>query len=80
MYSVSFHYNLSLSPSLSLSLSRVESEFRYARWKKAVQKSMNWETTEPISNGNGIALCDWRHFTFKAHSLVSSPQAVFKGR
>ncbi|KAJ8252951.1 hypothetical protein GJAV_G00207530 [Gymnothorax javanicus] len=30
-----------------------ESEFRYARWKKAVQKSMNWETTEPIINGNG---------------------------
>ncbi|XP_061534448.1 glycerol kinase isoform X3 [Phycodurus eques] len=30
-----------------------ESEFRYARWKKAVQKSMNWETTELPSNGNG---------------------------
>lgn len=30
-----------------------ESEFRYARWKKAVQKSMNWETTEPVGNGNG---------------------------
>ncbi|XP_074482676.1 glycerol kinase isoform X3 [Sebastes fasciatus] len=30
-----------------------ESEFRYARWKVAVQKSMNWETTEPIGNGNG---------------------------
>ncbi|KAI3366125.1 hypothetical protein L3Q82_009946 [Scortum barcoo] len=30
-----------------------ESEFRYARWKKAVQKSMNWETTEPLCNGNG---------------------------
>ncbi|KAJ3584703.1 hypothetical protein NHX12_015198 [Muraenolepis orangiensis] len=29
-----------------------ESEFRYARWKKAVEKSMNWETTEPFSNGN----------------------------
>ncbi|XP_068575992.1 glycerol kinase-like [Cebidichthys violaceus] len=29
-----------------------ESEFRYARWKKAVQKSMNWETTEPVCNGN----------------------------
>ncbi|XP_058884849.1 glycerol kinase-like isoform X2 [Acipenser ruthenus] len=29
-----------------------ESEFRYARWKKAVAKSMNWETTEPL-NGNG---------------------------
>ncbi|RXM31941.1 Glycerol kinase [Acipenser ruthenus] len=28
-----------------------ESEFRYARWKKAVAKSMNWETTEPL-NGN----------------------------
>ncbi|XP_077392459.1 glycerol kinase-like isoform X1 [Festucalex cinctus] len=24
-----------------------ESEFRFARWKKAVQRSMNWETTEP---------------------------------
>lgn len=30
-----------------------ESEFRYARWKKAVAKSMNWETTEPL-NGNGL--------------------------
>ncbi|XP_036396195.1 glycerol kinase-like isoform X6 [Megalops cyprinoides] len=29
-----------------------ESEYRYARWKKAVQKAMNWETTEPIPNGN----------------------------
>ncbi|KAF4075138.1 hypothetical protein AMELA_G00231150 [Ameiurus melas] len=29
-----------------------ESEFRYARWKKAVQRAMNWETTEPICNGN----------------------------
>ncbi|CAN9498074.1 unnamed protein product [Ophioblennius macclurei] len=32
-----------------------ESELRYARWKKAVQKSMNWETTEPLCNGNGEA-------------------------
>ncbi|XP_019897997.1 glycerol kinase isoform X3 [Esox lucius] len=30
-----------------------ESEFRYARWKKAVQRAMNWETTEPVSIGNG---------------------------
>ncbi|XP_026122431.1 glycerol kinase-like isoform X5 [Carassius auratus] len=30
-----------------------ESELRYARWKKAVQRAMNWETTEPVSNGNG---------------------------
>lgn len=30
-----------------------ESELRYARWKKAVQRSMNWETTEPVGNGNG---------------------------
>uniref|UniRef100_A0A3Q3EQW1 Probable glycerol kinase n=1 Tax=Kryptolebias marmoratus TaxID=37003 RepID=A0A3Q3EQW1_KRYMA len=30
-----------------------ESEFRYARWKKAVEKSKNWETTQPVPNGNG---------------------------
>ncbi|XP_055068993.1 glycerol kinase isoform X5 [Misgurnus anguillicaudatus] len=30
-----------------------ESELRYARWKKAVQRAMNWETTEPVCNGNG---------------------------
>ncbi|XP_029458939.1 glycerol kinase isoform X2 [Rhinatrema bivittatum] len=30
-----------------------ESEFRYARWKKCVKKSMGWETSEPLSNGNG---------------------------
>ncbi|XP_056620076.1 glycerol kinase isoform X2 [Triplophysa dalaica] len=31
-----------------------ESELRYARWKKAVQRAMNWETTEPVNNGNGV--------------------------
>uniref|UniRef100_A0A671RH47 glycerol kinase n=1 Tax=Sinocyclocheilus anshuiensis TaxID=1608454 RepID=A0A671RH47_9TELE len=36
-----------------------ESELRYARWKKAVQRAMNWETTEPVNNGNGIA--SWVH-------------------
>ncbi|KAF4086643.1 hypothetical protein AMELA_G00086050 [Ameiurus melas] len=30
-----------------------ESEFRYARWKKAVQKAMNWETMDPLFNKNG---------------------------
>ncbi|XP_049341347.1 glycerol kinase isoform X2 [Astyanax mexicanus] len=30
-----------------------ESEFRYTRWKKAVQKAMNWETMEPVPNENG---------------------------
>uniref|UniRef100_A0A671SJ64 glycerol kinase n=1 Tax=Sinocyclocheilus anshuiensis TaxID=1608454 RepID=A0A671SJ64_9TELE len=30
-----------------------ESELRYARWKKAVQRAMNWETTEPVNNGDG---------------------------
>ncbi|MEQ2263231.1 Glycerol kinase 3 [Xenotaenia resolanae] len=30
-----------------------ESEFRFARWKKAVQKAMNWETTETSSTSNG---------------------------
>ncbi|XP_071992006.1 glycerol kinase isoform X3 [Engystomops pustulosus] len=31
-----------------------ESEFRYARWKKAVIKSMGWESTDATSNGNGL--------------------------
>ncbi|XP_061091136.1 glycerol kinase-like isoform X2 [Conger conger] len=30
-----------------------ESESRYARWKKAVRKAMNWETTEPVHHGKG---------------------------
>ncbi|KAM9487167.1 glycerol kinase-like isoform 2-T2 [Clarias gariepinus] len=30
-----------------------ESEYRYARWKKAVQRAMNWETVDPLSNENG---------------------------
>ncbi|KAM4710902.1 glycerol kinase 3 isoform 3-T3 [Anableps anableps] len=30
-----------------------ESELRYARWKKAVEKSKNWETTQPVADGNG---------------------------
>uniref|UniRef100_A0A673IUG5 glycerol kinase n=1 Tax=Sinocyclocheilus rhinocerous TaxID=307959 RepID=A0A673IUG5_9TELE len=34
-----------------------ESELRYARWKKAVQRAMNWETTEPVNNGNGVFFC-----------------------
>uniref|UniRef100_A0A8C6UFR0 glycerol kinase n=1 Tax=Neogobius melanostomus TaxID=47308 RepID=A0A8C6UFR0_9GOBI len=33
-----------------------ESEFRFARWKKAVQKAMNWETTEPCCHTNGTTL------------------------
>ncbi|XP_061547416.1 glycerol kinase-like isoform X2 [Phycodurus eques] len=31
-----------------------ESEFRFARWKKAVQRSMNWETTEPGCSDDGL--------------------------
>ncbi|XP_043928319.1 glycerol kinase isoform X3 [Protopterus annectens] len=31
-----------------------ESEYRYGRWKKAVQKSMVWEITEPQLNHNGL--------------------------
>ncbi|XP_008327167.1 glycerol kinase-like [Cynoglossus semilaevis] len=30
-----------------------ESELRFSRWKKAVQRSMNWETTEPCCGTNG---------------------------
>uniref|UniRef100_A0A8C2WZW4 glycerol kinase n=1 Tax=Cyclopterus lumpus TaxID=8103 RepID=A0A8C2WZW4_CYCLU len=42
-----------------------ESEFRFARWKKAVQKSMNWETTEPVGNGNG------RRITLGVHAVFN---------
>uniref|UniRef100_A0A672PKY6 glycerol kinase n=1 Tax=Sinocyclocheilus grahami TaxID=75366 RepID=A0A672PKY6_SINGR len=31
-----------------------ESELRYARWKKAVQRAMNWETTEPSGGMTSI--------------------------
>ncbi|XP_013882485.1 glycerol kinase isoform X2 [Austrofundulus limnaeus] len=30
-----------------------ESEYRFARWKKAVQKAMNWETSETSCSSNG---------------------------
>uniref|UniRef100_A0A8D3CP71 glycerol kinase n=1 Tax=Scophthalmus maximus TaxID=52904 RepID=A0A8D3CP71_SCOMX len=33
-----------------------ESELRYARWKKAVQRSMNWETMEPVGSENGSSV------------------------
>uniref|UniRef100_A0A668A7C6 Probable glycerol kinase n=1 Tax=Myripristis murdjan TaxID=586833 RepID=A0A668A7C6_9TELE len=38
-----------------------ESEFRFARWKKAVQKAMNWETTEPCCNTNGTQPHTYSH-------------------
>jgi len=41
-----------------------ESELRYARWKKAVQRAMNWETTEPVNNGNGECVCVSVSFPF----------------
>lgn len=37
-------------------LSSSESEFRFARWKKAVQRAMNWETIEPCCSSNGTRL------------------------
>uniref|UniRef100_A0A8C6NLD2 glycerol kinase n=1 Tax=Nothobranchius furzeri TaxID=105023 RepID=A0A8C6NLD2_NOTFU len=39
-----------------------ESEFRYARWKKAVEKSKNWETTQPFESGQGK--CSRCHVNF----------------
>lgn len=46
------------SPRL-VSPSSSESEFRFARWKKAVQKAMNWETTEPCSNNGNQSSCSF---------------------
>lgn len=54
--------NRSVSPHLTrLSVLFTESEFRFARWKKAVQRAMNWETTEPCCNANGTHLSYFRN-------------------
>lgn len=45
-----------LSVCLPFCLSSSESEFRFARWKKAVQRAMNWETIEPCCSSNGTRL------------------------
>ncbi|KAA0722273.1 Glycerol kinase [Triplophysa tibetana] len=51
-----------------------ESELRYARWKKAVQRAMNWETTEQVNNGNGvIGGKDW-------HPTLTNPSSTPSGR
>ncbi|KAH0624753.1 hypothetical protein JD844_032522 [Phrynosoma platyrhinos] len=34
-----------------------KSEYRYSRWKKAVKKSMGWETSEPQGNGETSIFC-----------------------
>ncbi|XP_063161277.1 glycerol kinase isoform X2 [Candoia aspera] len=34
-----------------------ESEYRYSRWKKAVKKSMGWETSEPQGNSETSIFC-----------------------
>ncbi|XP_070606706.1 glycerol kinase isoform X7 [Erythrolamprus reginae] len=34
-----------------------ESEYRYTRWKKAVKKSMGWETSEPQGNSESSIFC-----------------------
>ncbi|XP_060626113.1 glycerol kinase isoform X2 [Anolis sagrei] len=34
-----------------------ESEYRYRRWKKAVKKSMGWETSEPQGSGETSIFC-----------------------
>uniref|UniRef100_A0A8D0EDB6 glycerol kinase n=1 Tax=Salvator merianae TaxID=96440 RepID=A0A8D0EDB6_SALMN len=34
-----------------------ESEYRYTRWKKAVKRSMGWETAEPQVNGETSIFC-----------------------
>lgn len=47
---------LSACLSVCLSVLLTESEFRFARWKKAVQRAMNWETIEPCCSSNGTRL------------------------
>eukprot|EP00075_Anas_platyrhynchos_P021052 XP_027310305.1 glycerol kinase [Anas platyrhynchos] len=47
-----------------------ESEYRYARWKKAVMKSMGWETSEAPSNGDTSIFCSLPLGFFIMSSMV----------
>ncbi|CAI5772374.1 glycerol kinase isoform X1 [Podarcis lilfordi] len=47
-----------------------ESEYRYTRWKKAVQKSMGWETTEPQVDGETSIFCSLPLGFFIMNSLL----------
>uniref|UniRef100_A0A8C3QTZ2 glycerol kinase n=1 Tax=Cyanoderma ruficeps TaxID=181631 RepID=A0A8C3QTZ2_9PASS len=47
-----------------------ESEYRYARWKKAVMKSMGWESSEGPSNGDSSIFCNLPLSIFIMSSMV----------
>nr|XP_034970732.1 LOW QUALITY PROTEIN: glycerol kinase [Zootoca vivipara] len=47
-----------------------ESESRYSRWKKAVQKSMGWETTEPQVDSETSIFCSLPLGFFIMNSLL----------
>ncbi|XP_066170106.1 glycerol kinase isoform X3 [Sylvia atricapilla] len=47
-----------------------ESEYRYARWKKAVMKSMGWESSEGPSNGDNSIFCNLPLSIFIMSSMV----------
>ncbi|XP_062982563.1 glycerol kinase isoform X2 [Elgaria multicarinata webbii] len=47
-----------------------ESEYRYTRWKKAVKKSMDWETSDPQGNGETSIFCSLPLGFFIMNSLL----------
>ncbi|KAM6447193.1 glycerol kinase isoform 1-T1 [Liasis olivaceus] len=47
-----------------------ESEYRYTRWKKAVKKSMGWETSEPQGNSETSIFCSLPLGFFVMNSLL----------
>ncbi|XP_044297736.1 glycerol kinase isoform X2 [Varanus komodoensis] len=47
-----------------------ESEYRYTRWKKAVKKSMDWETSEPQGNCETSIFCSLPLGFFIMNSLL----------
>ncbi|XP_060090085.1 glycerol kinase isoform X2 [Heteronotia binoei] len=51
-------------------ISSEESESRYAKWKKAVRKSMGWETSEPHTGGETSIFCSLPLGFFVMSSLL----------
>uniref|UniRef100_A0A8C7ZS82 glycerol kinase n=1 Tax=Oryzias sinensis TaxID=183150 RepID=A0A8C7ZS82_9TELE len=50
------HLPLIKSETFQPQINPEESDFRFSRWKKAVQKAMNWETMETCSTSEGMEL------------------------
>uniref|UniRef100_H2LVJ0 glycerol kinase n=1 Tax=Oryzias latipes TaxID=8090 RepID=H2LVJ0_ORYLA len=61
------HLPLIKSETFQPQINPEESDFRFSRWKKAVQKAMNWETMETCSTSEGMEL----QLSLRIHRLIS---------